>query len=178
MEFVGSLFIKNDLNNNNGELLALAAIGDSAPTTIFLKDHFLAKIETPISAMLRVRSEDPDCFPSGLFFNANIDTSKMTIIFAKKLSKFLLTSPKIDGGEGGGLEYAVSSGVTWKDRGEVNEQDIIQSFFLKVQKEIKFLGIRLAGEIEFQYFGKLWWTEHSEFYIMFRLCSKLDHLFR
>ncbi|GFH55610.1 hypothetical protein CTEN210_12086 [Chaetoceros tenuissimus] len=155
IEFVGSLFIKNDLNNNDGELLALAAIGDSAPTTIFLKDYFLAKIKTPISAMLRVRSENPDCFPSGLFFNANIDTSKMTIRFEKKLSKFFfVTTPKVNGDGVGSGVYNVSSGVTWKDRGAVNEEDIIQSFFLKVRKEIKFLGIELAGEIEFQYFDK------------------------
>lgn len=156
VELSGSMFIKNDLNNgDDGELLVLGKIGDYDPITISLRGGFKIEIDAEINAALRVRSERPECFPSGLFFQARINP-KMT--FGALSSPILEFSSSDTQGD-----TEVSTGVTWKDRGDVEPEDYLQSIFLRAERTFVFLGESFTVEVEIQYFNDQEFTRRKNF---------------
>lgn len=136
----GSLFIKNDLltDTENGELLVVMAVDE---IKMIVAKVLSLDLGSAYGA-LRVRSEDPSCFPSGLFIGGKL---KPVFTVGEGLKPFLSILPE--------LEIDVKAGITWLDDGSAeDESDYIQSFFFRGEMQFGFLGISTTSEIELQYF--------------------------
>ena len=153
VELNGKMFIKNDINDeseNGGELLILSVI-----------DKFVVNIKGVVqidvgtfAAALRIRSNNPDCFPSGIFFSGEISP---VLTFGPKVSPFLkfIVDPT--------YVRTIAAGVTWLDRGEVKPDEYLQSFFYKETLPLTFLGIDFDSNLEFQYFHDKEFTRRQNF---------------
>jgi len=135
-----SLLIQNDLGNEdgNGELLILAAIESIELTIKVITIELGAGI-----GMLRVRSADPDCLPSGIFVSGTFNPQ----LQLGEGFKDFLQLPQ--------LEKDIQFGVTWKDRGLAGPEDFVQSFFFRMETSFEFLGISVGSvTMEIQFFNE------------------------
>mmetsp|Transcript_27833 Transcript_27833/g.39102 ORF Transcript_27833/g.39102 Transcript_27833/m.39102 type:complete len:556 (+) Transcript_27833:521-2188(+) len=135
VEIRTSLFVKSDLTEG-GELLVLAAIEEIAITKLAV---FGVTFGGGL-AILRVRSESPECLPSGIFVSGQF---KPEIVLGEGLKEWLQL-PSL-------LEVNIQFGVTWVDDKAVPADDFVQSFFLRYNTEFNFLGISGTTELEFQF---------------------------
>lgn len=137
----GSLFIKNDLDNedDDGELLILGVVDE-----IHIKFKGVVDIDLgTMNAALRIRASNPACFPSGIFFSALISP---VATFGPKVSPFLSFDKKSND------KIDIFGGVTWLDRGNVKPEEYIQSFFYQETRDMVYLGITFNSVLDFQYF--------------------------
>jgi hypothetical protein len=138
----GSLFIKNNIDVQNpdedGELLLVMAI-DEIKMLVF--KVFELDLGSAYGAV-RIRSENPNCFPSGIFIGGDFEP---TFTFGDELKPLLSIIPK--------RSVSVKAGITWLDDGSAeDESDYLQSFFFNAEMEYGFLGITTTAMIELQYF--------------------------
>lgn len=102
-------------------------------------------------AILRVRSEIPDCLPSGIFVSGQF---KPDLILGEGLKEWLQLPT---------IEANIQFGVTWVDDEAVPADDFVQSFFLRYSTEFDLLGISGATELEFQYLNTLEFERRQTF---------------
>jgi hypothetical protein len=157
VEFNGKMFIKNDIDDeseNGGELLILSVIDKFV---IYIQGVVEIDVGT-VAAALRIRSNNPDCFPSGIFFR--LDESPV-LTLGPKVSPFLTF---VDDDPTFINNRKIAAGVTWLDQGEVKPDEYLQSFFYKETRSLSFLGIiPYITDVEFQYFHDREFTRRQDF---------------
>lgn len=131
-----SMFIKSDVSND-GEFFAVIAIDSFR---LVFASIFELDMGSAYGA-LRVRSENPGCAPSGIFFGGLIQPQ---FTFGDELKEFLSLPT---------LTLDVKAGFTWLDDGSAESAgDYVQSVFFRAETEFNFLGITSRAMFEVQYF--------------------------
>ena len=171
-----SLLVQKDIDAaNDGELVILGAVEE----IVFDFKGFLQVSFGAALTMLRIRSENPECAPSGLFFSADV-TPK--IIAGDLVQPFLeiLTPTDTKLRKSAIVSWfkckakfyscifstcylpiftEVDFGVTWQDRGAPDADDILQSLFFRLKLEdyhrMSFFSLVIdEATIEVQYFDE------------------------
>ena len=149
--FEGSLFIENDINSNtgDGELLVLGVLDT---IDVIVKGFIEINVGTAAIA-LRVRSSNPDCFPSGIFLNAKINP---TISLKGGILPFLSLKSS--------SEQNIQAGFTWLDTDKnIGPEDYLQSFFYSEERDFNFLGMSGSSKLEIQYFATKEFERRQDF---------------
>lgn len=147
----GSMLIKDDVGDDGrGEFLALVAM-EEVTAKLKMLDVGLGSAV----AVIRIRSAIPACQPSGFFFSARLKTN---FGLGEGLEKYV-------GSILGETEAQLDFGVTWKDSGEVDADDVIQSIFMRLEiSDFTYLGFQLEKTtMEIQYFDDVEFTRRRNF---------------